>query len=64
MPITHYVRWDEPGWKSRLTRAVCGRLVNPLREHSNAPTCETCAAWLDGYEKLDIGADSQVSSHD
>lgn len=46
-PITHWVRWDDPG--IRIRRALCGRLV-PMREHSNDPTCPECAAALEAHE--------------
>lgn len=37
---THFVLTDGPG---RVVQAVCGRFVNPEREHAIAPTCPRCA---------------------
>lgn len=40
---SHYVSPDQPGAYGRLSRAVCGKAVNPQIEHSGHPTCPTCA---------------------
>jgi hypothetical protein len=53
--VTHHVRYDEPGADGRIARAVCGKLVNPKREHSNQPTCQNCQTWLRLYEEMDFG---------
>ena len=48
--MTHYIRWDSPGWDSRYGRAVCGRLVEPTKDFSATPSCPKCAAWVQDLE--------------
>lgn len=50
--LLHYVRYDQPGANGRLAQAVCGRQVDPRREHAAEPTCPQCAEWLRAYEAL------------
>lgn len=43
---THYI----PAFtqrRGRLERAVCQRMVDPVRQFSTDPTCEECAALLE-----------------
>lgn len=44
--MTHYFRHDQPGWDSRLCRAVCGALGDPRRDLSATPECPECHAWI------------------
>ena len=58
MTTTHYVP-DGLGWRSRVAMALCGRHVNPLKEHSITPTCEKCAEQLAIFEAL-VGDPNEV----
>ena len=56
--VYHYVRWDQPGAHGRLAMAVCGRFVNPKREHAAEPTCPACRTWLREFEALNLGQEA------
>lgn len=49
-PLSHYVRYDSPGWHSTVAQAVCGRFVDPHREFSASPTCPECQSWVTGED--------------
>jgi hypothetical protein len=47
---THYCPWDAPG--RRLVQALCGVFIRRT-DHSNAPTCPTCAQRLNERERAE-----------
>ena len=59
---THHVP-DGPGWRSRVVMALCGKHVNPMREHSIYPTCPVCASRLDGLD-VDIAMEAREDDND
>ena len=38
--LTHFVPYDAPG--KRIAMALCGKHVDPRRDHDKEPTCDGC----------------------
>jgi hypothetical protein len=47
---SHFVEYDRPG--TRLSRALCGRLVDRHRDHTTEPTCPECRAALESLNNM------------
>lgn len=49
--ITHFVPDSDT---RRLVQALCGRLVDEVKEHSLEPTCPTCSSRLADRERAEV----------